>query len=66
MPYILYTLDTQSKLIVYCLLSTSEGYGRAHAWRPRIMRVSLKASLTLRTPLGVINLMVLKHAPRGR
>ena len=24
MPYILYTLDTQSKLIVYCLLSTSE------------------------------------------
>ena len=31
--YILHTLDTQSKLIAYCLLSTSEGYGRAHEWR---------------------------------
>ena len=54
--YIVHTRSAQRKVFVDCGLWTSAGYGRARVWRTRIMRVSLKASLTLRTPLGEINL----------
>ena len=46
MPYILYTLGAHSTKISVTLSRHAEGYGRAHAWRPRIMRVSLPQQVT--------------------
>ena len=50
MPYILYLLGAHSaKYLSRCHVTV--GYGRALAWRPRIMRVSLLSmSYVLRSP----------------
>ena len=66
MPIYIYTLESSAVLFCGLKVWTFKGYGRALAWRARIMRISQKASLTFRTPLGAMNLMVLKHTPRGR
>ena len=42
MPYILYTLGATQHIFCGLKVWTFEGYGRAHAWRPRIMRVSFE------------------------
>ena len=41
MPIILYTLRAHSASYLTLTLTPVRGYERAHAWRPRIMRVSL-------------------------
>ena len=52
----LYIVHTRSAQHSFCILYTVyvEGYGRARAWRTRIMRISQKASLTFSHSSGEI------------
>ena len=54
MPYILYSLKTDRAKYLSASVVSPKGTCDALSHRVGTMRVSLKASLTLRTPLGVI------------